>query len=331
MNTSNERLKKITKKTRNSLLYAILFFVLGILCFGWAYYISDNTKDTGATLHELIYNGSTKEKQIVDLTVTEVPFVFAEYEDDLTSPKYYFLMDEEYLYIGYLDYATYQKLNQEDINENPITIKGVTKTIPDDVIDIAIDVYNDELEEEFLTKENYKGYIGEICIDTVSDLVDNVFQIILGILFLLTSIIYLIVYFHRNRKFKKLKENTMFWEQIKTELDSNETVEYSKFGLYLTPNYIIDGLKGITMIPYEDIIWLYLHEQKYNGITCNRHLKVITKDKRKFQIAGLSGIHPKMRNSYTEIMEHIYEKNQSMLVGYTKENQKQVKDLYQIK
>lgn len=331
MDSFQEKLKKITKKTKEHLICAIVFFGLGILCFGWAYYISETTKDEGVTLHELISVGSTKEKDIVELTVTEIPYVFAEYDSDLTSPKYYFLMDENYLYVGYLDYATYQMLNQDDINEKPITIKGVTKTIPDDVIDIAIEVYNEDLEEEFLTKGNYKSYIGEICIDTVSDLVDNLFQIILGVSFVFIGIIYLIIYYIRKRKINKAKKDMVLWEQIQKELESSQTIDYYKFGLCLTPNYIVDGLKGLTLIPYADIVWVYLHEHKYNGIVCNRYLMVITKDKKKIQVAELGGIHPKAKNTYIEIMEKIYEKNQNILVGYTKENKERIKDLYQIK
>ena len=327
----NERLKKIKKKTRNYLIYTIIFLGLGVLCFGWAYYISETTKDTGITLHELIYKGSTKEKEIVELTVTERPYVFAEYDDILTSPKYYFLMDDDYLYVGYLDYETYQKLNQEDINENPVTIKGVTKKIPSDVIDIAIEVYNEDLGEEFLTKGNYKSYIGEICIDTASDLVDNLFQIILGIIFIITSLIYLIIYFYRNAKIKKIQKDTTTWDKVKNELEKDNVIDYSKFGLFLTENYIVDGLKGLTLIPYKDIVWVYLHEHKYNGITCNRYLMVVTNNKKKIMIAGLNGLHPKAKNTYLEIMEKIYEKNKNILIGFTKENQKQIKDLYQIK
>lgn len=325
------RLKKVKKKTTNYLVCTIIFLVLGILCFGWAYYIDNTTKDTGVTLHELIYNGSTEEKEIVNLTVTEVPYVFAEYDDMITSPKYYFLMDKDYLYVGYLDYATYKKLDKEDISTNPVKIKGVTKKIPDDVIDIAIEVYNEDYGSEFLTKGNYKSYIGEICIDTNSDLVDNIFQIILGFSFILIAFIYAIIYLYRISKIKKVQKDTVIWDKVKSELDKEDVLDYSKFGLFLTENYIVDGLKGLTVIPYNDIVWIYLHEHKYNGITANRYLVVVTKDKKKKMIAGIDGVHPKAKNTYVEIIGRIYDKNNNMLVGFTKENQKQIKDSYQIK
>lgn len=331
MDLFNERWKKINKKTKNYLYGAILFLVLALGCFGWAYYIDYHIKNNSITLHELIYNGSTKEKDMISLTVIEKPYVFAEYDSNTTSPKYYFLMDEDYLYVGYLDYDTYLKLNKDSIVDNPIMIRGVTKRIPEDVIDIAIEVYNEDLEEDFLTKENYKNYIGEICIDTVSDLIDNIFQIILGTLFLNIFIIYFIIYAVKNHKIRKVEKDDILWQEIQNELGSSETTEYAKFSTYLTPNYIIDGSKGFQLLSYQDIVWVYLHENKYNGVTNNRNLVVITRDKKKHCIADLSGFRPKIKDTYLDLMRDIYEKNQDVLVGYTKENRKQAKDLYQIK
>lgn len=332
MNLFNKRWKKINKKVKSYLYESILFLILAFCCFGWAYSINNRLKNS-STLHELISNGSRKEEEIVSLTITERPYVFAEAEYDLdsTNPKYYFLMDEKYLYIGYLDYSTYAKLNKEDIDKSPITIRGLTRVIPEDVIDIAIEVYNEDLEEAFLTKENYKSYIGEICIDTVSDLIDNVFQIIIGTLFFIISIVYFLIYYSKELKIQKIKKDTILWNEIQEELGNQETIEYPRFTTYLTPNYIIDGSKGLIRIAYSDIVWVYLHEKKYNGITGERNLIVITKDKKRFMVAKLNSIHPKIKDVYFNIIKDVHEKNQDILIGYTKENKRQARELYQIK
>lgn len=332
MDLFNKRWKKINKKIKDYLYESILFLILTICCFGWAYSIEYHLKSS-STLHELISNGSKKEKDIVSLTITERPYAFAEAENDSDSvnSKYYFLTDEKYLYIGYLDYQTYSKLNSEDIYESPITIKGLTKTIPEDIIDIAIEVYNENLEEAFLTKENYKSYIGEICIDTVSDLADNIFQIIIASLFFIISIIYLLIYYSKKHRIYKMKKDTILWNEIQEELGHQETIEYLRFSTYLTPNYIMDGSKGFVRIAYSDIVWVYLNEKQYNGIIGERNLIVITKDKKRFMVARLDGIRLKVWDIYSNIMKDIYEKNQDILIGYTKENKKQARDLYQIK
>ena len=77
-------------------------------------------------------------------------------------------------------------------------------------------------------------------------------------------------------------------------------------------------------------MWLYPYEQKYNGITNSSCLIVVTKDKKKIKIATVSGFHLKLNKIYPEIMQFIDQKNSSVLIGFTKENQQKIKDLYQI-
>ena len=330
MNFSDTRIEKLEKKTNNYLYYGVVIFgILGVVFFGWAFYIQKNLTGTKNTLHELIYNESTKEGKKVKLTVTSIPYVFAEETSKKTNAKYYFLMDGDYLYVGYLNDDTYEKLNQKDISKNPITIYGKTKKIPSDVIDIAIKVYNEGLEEPILTRDNYSEYIGEICIDTDSVSLAGAFQTILGILFNWVGFIYLILFLVKKRRINKFKKDTVLWEDIISELNDKEVEEYFKFGTCLTKKYIVDSMKGLTIIPYQDIVWLYLHESRYNGVTNDRYLIAVTKEKKNVKVARLSGFHPKSKDTYMEIIQKIYEKNPNMLVGYTSENRKAAKNLYQ--
>lgn len=321
----NTNEKKLGKSELKKLYAGLIFFILGIVFFCWAFYIFNNTKDYNLTLHDIIKNGDNSENQIVSLTVTEVPYVFAEYDSNEKSDKYYFLSDNDYLYIGYLDYDTYKKLNKDDINTNNITIKGLTKKIPSDVIDIAIEVYNEEIGEEFLTKGNYRYYIGEVCIDTVSGLVDNAVQIFVGIIFVIISIVYFVLYVIRKNRIKKIKSGSD-WSKVSNELDSSSTISYDRYNLYLTNNYIVDGLKGLTIIPYVEIIWVYLYEYRYNGVVCNRKVMIMTKDGKKKEIAGISGIH-KSKNDYIEIIENISSRCPNALVGFNSENKQRIKEM----
>lgn len=316
---------KLGKKERKILYSGLFFFLIGTIFFIWAFIISSNTKDYNLTLHDIISNANNEEGQIISLTVTQKPYVFAEYDTNEKSDKYYFLSDDDYLYIGYLDYDTYKKLNIDDINTNNITIRGITKKVPNDVIDIAIEVYNEETGEKFLTKENYKNYIGEVCIDTVSSLVDNAIQIFVGIIFIIISIVYFTLYVTRKNRIKKMK-NGSDWNKISSELNSSSTVSYDKYNLYLTGNYIVDGLKGLTVIPYQDIIWIYLYEYRYNGIVCNRKVMIMTRNGKKKEIAGISGIH-KSKNNYIEIIENISSRCPNALVGFNNENKNKIKEI----
>ena len=112
---------KLGKKERKILYSGLFFFLIGTIFFIWAFIISSNTKDYNLTLHDIISNANNEEGQIISLTVTQKPYVFAEYDTNEKSDKYYFLSDDDYLYIGYLDYDTYKKLNIDDISTNNIT------------------------------------------------------------------------------------------------------------------------------------------------------------------------------------------------------------------
>ena len=85
MDLLDERLKKINKKNKLPLILSIIFLGLTIIFFGWAFYIQKNIKDDNISLHEMIASGSNEENKIVTLTVTEKPFVFAEYDSDSKS------------------------------------------------------------------------------------------------------------------------------------------------------------------------------------------------------------------------------------------------------
>lgn len=334
MNLESEKLKKLKKINKKDLFCIIFFLGLTLFCFGMGYYLNQLDKKETISLHELLKVQSSETGRKVNLTVTEKPYLFAEYDKDVLTDKFYFLMDENYLYVGYLDFGTYNELNNDKITSEPITIKGKTKTIPNDVVDIAIESYNELAEKEILTKENYKDYIGAICIDTTEeDDDDNVFIIILGVFFLIAMLIYLGYVLLKINKYNKTikKMDSHDYDNIVRELERSDCKDYDEFKVYLTDNYIVDGKKGLNIIPYKDIVWAYLYEHRYNGIANDRYLVIYTKDKKKHTVAEMPITLKQTKEVYNEMLQNIYNKNQSMLLGYTKENKKQAKDLYGIK
>ncbi len=330
MDILNQKLKLLRKRKNKYLILGLLLLIGSILSFIWYYQLEEKLENTNISLHERITHKEEEEGNFVSLQVTERPFLFAEYEEEPTSDKFYFLMDEDYLYIGYLDYYTYLELNTDDILEHPITLKGFTKKIPEDVKKIAIEVYNEELEETILTEENFSEYLGLICIDTVRNSSYGMGPLMIGIGLFIASIIYFIFFLIRLSKWKEI-EKMPIWENVKKELESSTCINYDKMHLFLTDHYIVDGSRNLVIIPYQDIVWLYPYEQKYNGITHHSCLMVALLSRKKKKIAVLSGLSIKLKEQYSEIIQNIYQKNPSMLIGYTEENKQQAKDLYQIK
>lgn len=334
-----QELKKNTKLNRalqlnvRCLLAGFAMLVIAVVLFVWAYFISAKDLGKPQNFTDLLSNSETKEGMYASLTVTDEPFVFAEYDDHLTSEKFYFLWNGEFTHIGYLDYATYTDLRTKTAEVNSPTITGITKKIPDDVLDLAIEAYNEILGVTFLTRDNCEDYLGLYYIDVVTPAYDNGIQIVGGIIFAILSIAMFIIYLTRQGKTKKgiRSRSESEWKKIFSELDNDDTKFYKRLNLYLTENYIVDLSNGLRVIEYKDIVWMYQFQMNQYGITINKNIVVATKNKEKVSIANMDNFMKRSKKDFTEIMNFIVSKNESIVLGYTKENRKQMKDLYGIK
>lgn len=327
------KLSDCFKITTRVYVVAIIFLLITIVFFGWAFVLEDTNKSDAKDFLESRIGMQTKEKEYVSLDVTMGPTLFAEYDTMITSDKYYFVWSGDALNIAYLDYGTYQEVTTKTSNEESIKIYGVTKTIPTDVLEIAIDVANDIVGEDFLTMDNYQDYISTMYIDAVNPLHDNSIQIVAGIIFALLSIAFFILAIVRQRLTKKsIQSRTESeWQKILTELDDENVKHYKKINLYLTDNYIIDLSNGLRVIEYKDIVWMYQYQLKQYGMTTNKNIVIATKNGKKVSIANMDNFMKRSKKAYTEIMDFIVSKNSSIALGYTKENKKEMKNLYGIK
>ncbi len=331
-NIKSKKIKTAVSLINRYLLVAIVLFLLAIPFYIWAYMIETQEEKTPVGFTEQVASGTLTSGEYVELKVTEIPRVFAEYDSSKTSDKYYFVWSDNYLNVAFLDYATYQKLSQEDIHENPITIRGMTKALPNDVIDLAISGYNEMVGEEFLTAANYQSYLSTLYIDTTADLHNSTLQVFFGVLFTVLGIIFLTMFIAYRKKFKKMWKHysEREWNRIFKELESEDVKTYKKSRLYLTENYIVGLNHGLTVVPYEDLAWVYPYQLKQYGITTSRSLVLWTKKKERYTVASLEGI-MKSKAMMEEVMDFIVTKNPALLVGFNDENRKRAKDLYQIR
>ena len=76
---------------------------------------------------------------------------------------------------------------------------------------------------------------------------------------------------------------------------------------------------------------MYQFQMKRYGITVNKSIVLVTKNKERASIANMDNFMKRSKKEFTEIMNFIISKNESIVLGYTKENRKQMKDLYGIK
>jgi len=316
---SSPTIRASLKKIRVFLIFGFFFLAVAIGLGAWAYMLSMEQSDA-INLNSLIID-KVKESKFAKVEVASVPYAFAEYDN--TTEKYYFVFDQEDLmYVVYLPRDVYYKLDNETILENPMVIEGMTKPIPEDIRKLAIEVYNEANEEEFLTDENFENYLGSIYLDVTEKPNNNTAQLIFAIVSGVFSLLFIFLSFFMRIRSKKVvrKFSEEEWKKIESELESSETISYKSLNLHFTENYIVVLSSGIDIFSYKDILWIYPFIQRINGIKASQSLMVLTNDAKTHRIAEIDIITKKKKEVYEEIWNTIINRNPNMLTGYTKEN-----------
>lgn len=309
--------KGITKKIFIWLL--IIFASFGLFILGD--YLNGKAKNKAKDLETIITSkDENKESLHTYITVKKNPYKFAVSSD--TTDAYYILTDGNYLYVAYMSVDDYNKVNDENDYDGTIKIEGVTGIPSSDVKKLAIDTYNELFEAE-LTTADYDAYFGDIYIDTTKKYSSgyNIINVI-GFMLLLVSIICLIINIAKkisyNKNIKKLSRVEL--KHINDELNNPKSFYYNYAKVYLTENYIVSISLPFCVIKYADILWMYKHVQRTNGIKTNE--SIILKDmfNKSYSIASMSLSTKAKTEQFEEIMNTISQKNPNILVGYTKEN-----------
>lgn len=323
----------VVRKNRTNLIASIIFLVISLVLLIWAGIILIEGNPDSIYLHDLIANESIEENISVKVDLVSIPYAFAEYSEDDDSNKYYFLMDNDYLYVGYLDYKTYNKLESKNLEEELVTLEGITKKIPDDIIELAIQVYNREKGEVFLTEENYKLYIGEICLDTTEVTKNINFQIVFSFSSFIVGVAMGFLYLKQNHQIKKTISTytDSEWREIEKQLSDNVIMSNNKMNIYFTTDYIVDINHGLHVLKYSDIVWVYPYQLKQYGLVINQSIIVYNQNGKKIVISSINSSSNVIHELINDFISLIIKNNSNVLVGYTKENCKTVKELYQIR
>lgn len=325
---TNPFVKKEAKKSTQIIIYGVIAL---IICF--VFLILGGSTDSKAekemlNMHELILKKEERAGKMSYLNAASKPYQFAVKEG--TTNSYYFVSDGEYLYVVYMGLGDAATLRKEDIAEKPVKIQGVSKEVTKDIKEIAIDVYNEGLEDaEKLTLADYENYFGDIYLDLTSTAdSDAGFQYTIGFISGFTGIILIIVGLCQKAIFahsiKKLDNELI--EKLDNEMNDKDAFYYNRARLFLTKNYVINFNGKIKAFKYSDILWMYTFEQRVNGIRASKALKVTTNDGKNHFIASVDAVTKKSSDVFQEIWETIASKNKDMLLGYTKENIKKTKE-----
>lgn len=320
--------KKIFKLPKGALITTIIFAILATtLILVGIETDKPQENETPSQYHTLISNDSDNENQYVKVTITELPYQFAIRNEGGTQWKYYILFDKDnYMYLSRLTSETFNKLeelynkNQEEFSYE---LEGYIFNTPEDLKKIAMETYNEQEPAEIITDENFTNYFGKSYLDETytpnSPIAET--MITIGAILGISAIIIFIAYICIIVKFKKTiqKYNK---EELEEELEKETTISYPTAKIYLTDKYIITKANTLDIIPYEDLYWIYIEKRKYNGVNVGKYLIAKMKNKKTKQIAVVH----KSEELLIEITNKIHEKNDSVLIGFTPENQKAFKD-----
>ena len=153
----------IKKESRYMTTKMIIFLLIMILSFGFAFWgtkIVEKVENSMTDMHSAIVT-STKdgENKKAYIDVTTMPYEFAISEE--TGTSFYIVADAEFLYIVYMNPSDFNRLNDPSIEENAIRIEGITKTISEEIKMLALEAYNDGIEEQYqISSEEFYDYFG---------------------------------------------------------------------------------------------------------------------------------------------------------------------------
>ncbi len=328
---NNMEVEKIFKNKKNILIIGlvILAIAIGLIVAG---VITNKNKYDNEEVHvynDLIAAKKDKEEMLVELEITEIPYLFATKEEKSTKQNFYFAIDKNnYWYIVRLTEDTYKKIEEQynaDKENFKYTLKGYIYDDPSELKRLAISAYNENLSEtaEKLTTTNFRDYLGITYLDETKTPFDSTATTFIGIGIGtgVISLIFFIIYFSKAAKIKSaLKKYNI--EDLKDELNNCDMSQYAKQTIYLTNKYLISTLNGLDVFEYKDIVWVYNEKRKQNGVSLGVWLIVCTMDRKRIQVARAQ-----KDDILIEIMTKIKEKNQDILVGFTGDNNKQYKEI----
>ena len=201
MRFTNEVVKKEFSKIKNYLWIGVLLIILSFVFLSLGDKRDSMDKKDSLNMHNLIVdNLKDKTGKTGFINANNIPYKFAVYKD--TTDAYYFVTDDKYIYVVYMDSDTFNSLNNKKIEKKAKKIIGITKETPDDIKKLAVSSYNEIVgNQNKITIDDYDDYFGSIYLDMTSS--NSGFYYLMFIAFLLVGFILLIIYVASNSKFKK--------------------------------------------------------------------------------------------------------------------------------
>ena len=196
-------------KKNSKFLYAFITFMLvGGLFIAIGIYENRQKEEDYSYLNDIIENKNNEVDALGYLEITQEPYSIAKYEYD-DNHAFYIVFDGRYYYIAYLSDEVYEALNTENLNDNSIKIYGTTASTPNEVREIAIDAYNEGLDEENqISLDDFESYFGTVYLNNTSLCIANYSYYYLSLIPITISFAFLIIFIIKILKEKKDSKKT---------------------------------------------------------------------------------------------------------------------------
>lgn len=329
--------KNVQKEVNKMIRNIIIFFIIILIAIGfgiWGQKVVNKTNSEIQYLDDIIVSyDSDKINKKAYLNIANTPYEFA--TNDETIYSYYIVSDGELLYIAYMGSGDFATLNKEDIKENPVRVEGITHQITDDIKELALEAYNIGLtEEDKITSADFASYFGSVYLDITEDSGSVAkLQFYLLFVFAIVGIVGIIASLVGLFRFKNSinRMDLMLIEELDSEMNDENAFYYNKAHLYLTNKYVINFDGKFVAIDYEDIVWMYPYEYRVNGVKSSQAIMIMDNMGKVTRIANIEVITKAKKEIYNEIWNTIIRKNNKIVLGYTKENIKEMNEKYKKK
>lgn len=320
----NLKLKKIISANKRWLFIGIALILISFVFFYLGTTQDSNDSKNIVYLNELIEGNGTKTGKKAYLTVKYLSPKVVVYDD--TTDAYYYAFDGTYYYLVYMKEKDANVLLNKNLENSPEKLIGSTKSIPSDVSKIAVDAYNQYFKSDdkaSVAYENAYDIFGDVYLDTTDTfsamasvyMFFGVFMFIGGIGFVIVGLILTL-------KFKKdiSSMSADQLESIQREMDDANTKYFCNDRLCLTVNNLIMLNGKFKFYNYRDIIWIYPHEQYYNGIRTSKSIMIGCSDGKVYPIANMAVATKNQKDMYDLVWNEIISKNMNIKIGYVPEN-----------
>ena len=320
-NKDEKTILEIFGKNHSGKKYFLAFFLVSIFCLSLGIIIESRRFPDAIKVEEI-----SDSNQYVECTVIGITDSIANYsENGIIKDEYYLATDGIHVYILNLSASQYNLicnyLNDEAASS---LIYGMSEEIPQDLKEVAVDIYNQLYQTDEVTIDNFNNYLVPYLINLKAN-PNSSAQILRGIGILSGIIaiifgIYCIFAMLKNRKNVKKFNNEYGLNLIIEQLNDSTNIEFKKSKVLFLKDYIISYSSIINIIKYDDIVWIYPYDFRAYGIVTNKRIIIITKDKKQYVLANISAFGKDSKEQYKKCMDEIVKRNSNILIGYTPEN-----------